>query len=156
MVWISRRIERRFALDDLTLDALLRTPLERLGLEPHPGGAWVYRSRPYQLLGRTIQPVLRFGVERSSAYMTLSCQRVEVQGLGSLAEWVQVKGGVKITPAPMGTMALHWLELGVQARGGLQMMPRSLLERGMLRVLELSSERLGHALRRRLTVGCSM
>lgn len=140
-----------FTVSDFSVETLLRTPLDQLGLEPHSESEWMYRSRAYKLLQWTIQPVLRCAVERSSAGLTLCCQHVEVQGLGGLADWVRVKAGANITRAPTGMTVLHWLELAIQAHGGLQLVPRSLLEGGMLQALDLSNKRLGRTLHRKVS-----
>ena len=150
MTWIRRRIEGSFPIPSLTLEGLLTTPLEQLGLETDPDGDWLFRSRPYQLLGWTIQPILHCSAERYGHGMTLHCHRIKIRGLGELAGWVHANGAVTVTSDQDGLVVLHWLELGVQTTGALSLMPRSLLDQMVMKGLKLSSQRLGRAVKRQL------
>ena len=150
MRWIRRCIEGSLPIPSLSLDGLLTTPLEQLGLETDPDGDWLYRSRPYQLLGWTIQPILHCSAVHYGNGMTLHCHRIKIRGLGELAGWVHANGAVTVTSDQDGLVVLHWLELGVQTTGALSFIPGSLLDQMVMQGLKLSSQRLGRAVKRQL------
>jgi len=75
---------------------------------------------------------------------------MELQGLGGLMAWVKVSGGAKINAVVHGISVAHWLELELKPGSSLQLLPRKLLQRAVAQVMELSSDRLAKALKRRL------
>lgn len=69
MTWIRRRIEGSFPIPSLTLEGLLTTPLEQLGLKTDPDSIWLQSSMPL------------FGDVKWNG-VTLHCHRSKIRALG--------------------------------------------------------------------------
>jgi hypothetical protein len=150
MKFVQRQSEHTFGLEELDFSVLLVTPLEFLGLVQIKSGEWHYKSRPYQLLHWTIEPLLVFRIDQFDDGISLELQKVHVMGLGSMTDFVKVQGGMLLAPALAGTRVKRWLELGVQRGGPLLLLPKTFLEKAVVAALDLAGQRLDRTLQRRL------
>jgi hypothetical protein len=156
MAWIWTRAERLIQLEQLEWEALQATELEALGLVRHTESRWHYISRPFGLLGYSIQPVLLFNVERNPTEINLSVQQVSVRGLSGLEQRLNVKGGIKIVPAAPGAAVHHWIELGIERKGALALLPLATLRNAMEHAAEQTDQRFGRRLMMRLMEGVQL
>jgi hypothetical protein len=139
-------------VEGLDFSVLLVTPLELLGLVQIKSGEWHYKSRPYQLLHWTIEPLLVFRIDQFDDGISLELEKVHVMGLGSMTDFVKVQGGILLGPALVGTRVKRRLELGVDRGGPLRMLPRFFLEKAVVAALKSAADRLDRTLQRRLAM----
>jgi len=152
MRFVQRLSEHTFGVEGLDFSVLLVTPLELLGLVQIKSGEWHYKSRPYQLLYWTIEPLLVFRIDQFDDGISLELEKAQVVGLGSMTDFVKVQGGILLAPASVGTRVKRWLELGVQMGGPLLLFPKTFLEKALAAALVLAAQRLDRTLQRRLAM----
>ena len=152
MKFVQTLSEHTFGEEGLDFSELLVTPLEFLGLVQIKSGEWHYKSRPYQLLHWTIEPLLVFRIVQFDDGISLELEKVQVMGLGSMADFVKVQGGILLGPALVGTSVKRWLELDVQRGGPLLLFPKTFLEKAVVAALDLAGQRLDRTLQRRLAM----
>jgi hypothetical protein len=156
MAWICTRAEQLIQLEQLLWADLQAIELQALGLVQDPESHWCYISKPFGLLGYSIQPLLLFNVERNPTEINLSLQRVKVHGLSGLEQWLNVKGGIRIVPAAPGAAVHHWLELGIERKGALALLPQATLRKAMQQAAEQTGQRFGRRLMTRLLEGVEL
>lgn len=139
-----------YLLEALPFERLLTLDLGSLGLQPKGADHWVYNSRSFALLGYSIRPQLHCSADSTTDQMTLSIDRVDIDGLPDLQPWIQFSADLRLTPQTDGVAVAQDLQIGLCRQGVLALTPAAVVNRLLNTALEQTSVRVGKALRRRL------
>ena len=146
---IRRRGEHRVALDQVPWVCLQTMPLQALGLEATPEEGWCYNSRAYQLLGVTVQPRLHCRVQRQASGITLAIHRITVADWLAIDPWLSATGLIVIQRAGKRSAAQLQLEVSLQRRGAVALVPRGTAETLLQQGVQQSLLRMANTLKRR-------
>ena len=142
--------EVQYLIESLPFDHLLTVDLCDLGLQSRRNNRWIYRSRSFTLLGRSIQPHLHFSLHRTNKIIILSIDHVEINGFLDLEHWIKFTGNLRLTPKAEGVEVVQDLQIELCRQGIFAMAPIALVTRMLNAALAQTSTRMVKAIRRNL------